>query len=113
VFPVFPVDVPSLFPDSDNELRRFPVFFVFAIGTVSSVSSIAFFASRKHWDTENLTGPQRLPKPLTWNTRGTSWEQGTGLQLKSRLTTVLIALKYGDGAKQFEHHQILYPTLLT
>ena len=34
VFPVFPVDVPSLFPDFGNKLKRFPVFSVFAIDTV-------------------------------------------------------------------------------
>jgi hypothetical protein len=35
VFPVFPVDVPSLFPDLGNEPKQFPVLSVFAIGTVS------------------------------------------------------------------------------
>ena len=54
MFPVFPVDVPSLFPDSGNELKRFPVFSVFAIGTVSSVSSSAFFAGREHWEQREL-----------------------------------------------------------
>jgi hypothetical protein len=41
--PVFPLDVPSLFPDSGKELRRFPVFSVIAIGTVSSVFDILLY----------------------------------------------------------------------
>jgi hypothetical protein len=75
VFPVFPADVPSLFPDSGNQLKQFPVFSVFAIGTVSYVSSIAFITDREHWEHENGTRDEGLLRTqdmeLSWN----NWEQ--------------------------------------
>jgi hypothetical protein len=32
LFPVFPADVPSLFPESVNDLKEFPVFSISTIG---------------------------------------------------------------------------------
>ena len=47
VFPVFPVDVPSLFPDSGNQINKFPVFSVSTIGVVFWVCSISFLTDRE------------------------------------------------------------------
>jgi hypothetical protein len=49
-FPVFPVDVPSLFPDSGNELKRIPMFSMFAIGTLFSRFLYSLFTGREHWE---------------------------------------------------------------
>jgi hypothetical protein len=72
LFPVFPVDVLSLFLDSGNKLKRFPVVSVFAIRTVPSVCSTAFLTGQEHWEHRERTRAEELPPPKTWNSRGTT-----------------------------------------